>query len=428
MTLRLTAAALVLVSSVAFAAPTFYADVLPILQESCQECHRPEGVNIGGMVAPFSLMTYEEARPWAKAIARKVEAREMPPWHAAKQFDGVFANERVLTDAEIETLVRWAETGARAGTPADAPSERSFANHDGWMIGEPDLVVPMPEPFFVDDDVYDLYTAFAVDLTEEQLPGDRWITAFQCKPGSKFIHHFNCHLLPPGKDGYLPPKPDSPISSSISPRGAGQYIGGVSSGTDASVFPDGMGIPLPKGTRVTFDIHYHKEPGPGTGGYDQSEIGFRLTDQQPVRQMGAGPGPLFIFDINIPPNAEHYQLGPISQTFKQDADIISLMPHMHKRGAAAKFELFYPDGTNEVILEVPKYDFEWQTVYYLKDFKRVPAGTRVEFTAWYDNTPEKAALRNFDHNKTVTFGQTSNDEMMMGFMMTAEVDSESSSD
>jgi hypothetical protein len=252
------------------------------------------------------------------------------------------------------------------------------------------------------------------------LPDDAWITAFQCKPGSKFIHHFNCHLLPPDKNGHLPPKPDTPISTTISPRGAGQYIGGVSSGTDASLFPEGMGIPLKKGTRVTFDIHYHKEPGPGTGGYDRSEIGFRLTNEPPVRQMGGGPGPLFIFNINIPPDAVHYQIGPIRQTFNHDTDIISLMPHAHKRGAAAKFELFYPDGTSEVILDVPNYDFEWQTVYYLNELKRVPAGTSVEYTAWYDNTQEKGDVYNFDHTKTVHFGQTSNDEMMMGFMMTAE--------
>jgi hypothetical protein len=396
--------------------PTFYRDILPVLQENCQECHRPAGTNYGGMVAPMSLMTYEETRPWVKSMVKQVVSREMPPWDAALEHVGTFRNERVLTQDEIDLIQRWADSGAPRGNPADAPAPREFRNSDGWMIGEPDLVVPMPEPFHVSDDVDDLYAAFYVDLTEEQLPRDRWITAFQCKPGSTIIHHFNCHLLAP-VDGKLPPTQGFPDTEKgeIAPQGAGQYIGGVSSGTDANVYPPGFGRELAKGSRVTFDIHYHKEPGPGTGVTDLSHIGFKLSDEPPERVLG-GAGTQFFFNIEIPPGAKDYQLGPLQYTYFQDTDIIGLMPHMHMRGARAKFEAFYPDGTSEVLLHVPNYDFAWQTVYYFNEFKRLPAKTRLEFTAWYDNSEEMAEERGFDHTQTVTYGQKSTDEMMMGFV------------
>ncbi len=405
------------------AAPTFFQDVLPILQANCQECHRAAGANFGGMIAPMALTSYEEVRPWAKAIVGQVRAREMPPWDADPSFRGVFANERSLTEEEIRTIERWVEMGAPRGDPAGAPPPRTFQSTDGWLIGEPDLVIAMPEPYFVADDVADLYAAFSVELTEDQLPGDRWITAFQCKPDSPIIHHFNAHLLAP-TDGKLPPPPGFPKTElgQIAPVGAGQYIGGTASGTDANRYPEGFGLLLRKGTRVTFDIHYHKEPGPGTGLWDRSEIGFRLTDKPPARQLSAGAGLLTTMNIEIPPGASRFQIGPVARTFRRPMDIVSLMPHMHLRGTAARFEAFYPDGTSEVLLHVPRYDFSWQTVYYYRELKRLPAGTRVEYTAWYDNTAELAAARGFDPAQTVGFGPASTDEMMMGFMLCSEAE------
>ena len=405
--------------------PTFFKDVLPILQTNCQECHRPSGTNYGGMLAPMSLVTYREARPWAKAIAKQVTQRTMPPWDAAIEHRGVFSNERSLTDEEIAILNDWVKTGASRGNPSDAPEPVKFDNEDGWMIGEPDLIVTMAEPYFVDDDVVDLYTAFNVDLTLEQLPEDVWITAFQCKPDSGVVHHFNCMLLAP-VDGKLPLPAEftDTDAGEIAPSraGAGQYIGGVASGTDANVYPEGFGLPLKKGSRVTFDVHFHKEPGPGTGVWDQSAIGFKLTSIPPTRKLGGGPRLLTTFNLNIPPGDSHFQVGPISSTIKRPIEIVSLMPHMHLRGTEAKFEAFYPDGTSEVLLHVPEYDFSWQTVYYFNEMKRIPADTRIEYTAWYDNSEAHAAVQNFDATKTVKFGPKSTDEMMMGFMMSAEIE------
>ena len=400
---------------------TFYKDVLPILQNNCQECHREAGMNYGGMIAPMALTTYSEVRPWAKGIAQQVKAREMPPWDADIRHRGVFSNERSLTDEEIGTLAAWSATGAARGRPEDAPEPRVFASTDGWMIGEPDLIVTIPQAYFVKDDVVDVYTGFSVDLTEDLLPHDMWITGFQCKPGVEVIHHFNAHLLAP-VDGRLPPQRAAPESETLAPEGAGTYIGGTASGTDANRYPEGFGLLLKQGTRVTFDIHYHKEPGPGTGVTDsKSQIGFLLTSTPPTRRLGSGLGPLSQYRFSIPPGDPYFQVGPVRRTFRRESEIVSLMPHMHLRGIRARFELLYPDGTREIILDVPKYDFSWQTVYYFKELKHVPAGTEIEFTAWYDNSPERAAERNFDAAKTITFGRASTDEMMMGFVMSAAV-------
>lgn len=423
---RFTASLLVAAApAAAFAAdagsPTFYRDILPVLQQKCQECHRPAGANFGGMVAPMSLQSYDEVRPWAKSIVEKITSREMPPWDAAAAFHGVFKNERTLSDEQIALITKWVSAGAPKGDPKDAPEPRVFPGSDGWQFGDPDLVVPIPAPFTIGDEVDDVYTAFEVDLSALQLPKDAWITAFQCKPGTHIIHHFNCHLLPPDADGKLPPKRNSPLSSELAPIGAGQYIGGVSSGTDSSPYPDGFGVPIKKGSRITFDVHYHKEPGAGTAVTDTtSAMGFKLRFDKPPRTIGGVPA-LMRFDINIPPRDPAFQIGPVSTTLATDVDVLGLMPHAHMRGDKAKFEAIYPDGRREVLLDVPNYDFAWQTVYYYKDIKRLPKGTKVEYTAWYNNSPEMAAVRGFDSEQRVTFGQKSTDEMMMGFMMASPV-------
>lgn len=403
---------------------TFTRDVLPIFQENCQECHRPAGTNFGGMVAPMSLMDFKEARPWAKAIAREVSVRNMPPWDAAMEHAGEFANERSLSKADIETILAWVDQGARRGEPNDAPPKKEFANVGGWMIGEPDLIVEMPTAYEIGDDIDDRYTAFSIDLTEEMLPEDRWFSAFQCKPGAPIVHHFNLHLLTP-VDGVLPPMPDRFESDEITPQGAGAYVGGTSSGTDANRYPDGYGYPLRKGSRVTFDIHYHKESGPGTAVVDSSSaIGFKFTDGPAERMLSSGAGALMNFTFKIPARHPNFKVGPVSQIFKRDAEILALHPHMHLRGKSALFEAFYPDGTSEVLLSVPNFDFSWQTVYYYKNLKTVPKGTRIDYTAWYDNSPEKGAVANFNADRDVSFGQPSTDEMMMGFVMSAAIPEE----
>ena len=202
-----------LFSTVAFAAavdttvpdkPTFNRDVLPIMQENCQGCHRPEGLDLGGMVAPMSLLTYKEVRPWVKAIARLVMSREMPPWSAAEWQHGLFEGERVLTETQIQTIARWASIGAPLGDAADAPAPINFGANDGWAIGKPDLILTMPVEYLVEDDIEDEYATFHTTLTDEQLPEDRWIKVVQFKPTGSFVHHIILRPIGGRAPGYAP--------------------------------------------------------------------------------------------------------------------------------------------------------------------------------------------------------------------------------
>jgi hypothetical protein len=373
------------------------------------------------MIAPMALISYEETRPWATLMAQRVLNREMPPWDAHPDFNGLFSNERTLDDTEIAAIVGWANQGAPFGDPAYAPPLREFtATEGGWLEGTPDLIINIPVAFNVGDDIDDIYTAFTVDLTDEMLPENVYIQGFQTKPGVKFIHHFNAHILPPDSTGEFPPPPIQGESDTLAPVGAGLYLGGMAPGSEASMYPIGYGAPLVRGTRVTFDIHYHKQPGPGTGAVDdKSQIGFYFTREPPKSPVGGAT--MMRFDIDIPPGEPSYRMEQTSSPIQEESQIVLLMPHMHTRGKAAKFEALYPDGSTEVLIDIPRYDFTWQTVYYYKDMKPLPAGSLLKFTAWYDNSEEYSRERGFDPAQNVGFGQKSSDEMMMGFVMLAPV-------
>lgn len=378
------------------ARPTFTKDVLPILQENCQTCHRPAGRNMSGMVAPMSLMTYEEVRPWAKAMARAVQDRIMPPWHATDATHGVFKNERTLTQKQIDTIIRWVETGAARGDAADAPAPVQF--RDGWYMGDPDLVLSFNEPYFVEDHVEDLYHNITVTLTEDQLPEDRWITSMEFKPGSEVVHH---------------------VIAYASSGGAGSaerdHLGGLAPGTDAADYPEGYGKLLRKGSDFIFAMHYHKEAGPGTGKWDNTEVAIKFHPKDKPVQHPLETSPISYGPFEIPPYHSHWKVGGV-RVFDEDIDIISLMPHTHLRGAKAKYTAYYPDGTSEVLLDVPRYDFNWQTQYIFKEIKRIPAGTRIEWEIVYDNSEENGRKNGFDPSQAVRFGQPTTDEMDLGWM------------
>ena len=378
---------------------TFTKDVLPIFQEECQLCHRPAGQNVSGMIAPMSLVTYAEVRPWAKAIAKAVQTRAMPPWTAASEFNGVFKHERTMTDEQIATLVDWVRAGAPRGNPKDAPEPIDWPE-SGWTIGDgdPDLIVAFDEPNWVGDEVDDLYQNITVRVSEEMHSKDRWIKSVEFKPGSEVVHHIIALQTTPIEGGGM----------------AAGLIGGEAPGTDPNTFPEGYGILLPKAPVVTFDMHYHKESGPGTGVWDETSFAIEF-HEKPVTH------PLNITAINhgafeIPPNNPNWKVGG-AQTFNRDTTILGFMPHLHLRGVAAKYTAYYPDGTSEVLLDVPRYDFNWQIFYEYKDdgLKKVPAGTRIEFEMWYDNSPERAAI-GFNSNRPVAFGGPTWDEMDLGWM------------
>ena len=183
------------------AGPTFFRDVLPILQENCQTCHRPSGENIGGMLAPMTLVTYDDVRPWARSIARNVESRQMPPWFASEDTSGNFKHERRLSDAQIQTFIDWSSSGAVRGDANDAPPAKIFTvdGAQGWTNGVPDLAVSMPAPFWVNDEVVDLNTSFKHTLTETQLPEDMWVQGVEFKVGGPHVHHMCASASRPGR-------------------------------------------------------------------------------------------------------------------------------------------------------------------------------------------------------------------------------------
>lgn len=387
---------------------TFYRDVLPVLQHNCQTCHRPLGTNHGGMIAPMSFMTYPEVRPWAKAIARAIRSGEMPPWHASEDFHGVFSNERSLSREEIDTVLRWVARGAPAGRPEEAPPApvRVEEGSGGWSIGKPDLVVAI-EPFFVDDEVEDLNISFATVLSEEELPEDRWIQAIEYKAGSQVVHHI-CNVA-------IAPSPDGEPVDVDDPESFGRNgLGCIAPGTDARFLPDGFGTFLPKGATIRWGMHYHKERGPGTGVWDQSQMAF-IFSRTPVRHRVK-------FDIirstntwEIPPNHPNWEVGA-ARTFEEPTTILAYLPHMHFRGRGAEYRAFYPDGTEELLLRVPDYDYNWQTIYRYHEPKEVPAGTRIEVSMWYDNSPQRAQQARVVSDRAVGFGLPTTDEMMNGWI------------
>jgi hypothetical protein len=383
---------------------TFYRDVLPILQDNCQTCHRAVGANSGGMVAPMSLLTYDEIRPWAKSIARMAASRAMPPWFATEATRGKFHDERVLTDQQIETLTRWASTGAAAGNAADAPAAARFAQDEnaGWSFRQPDLVVPLPEPYAVADDVEDLNIDFTSVLTAEQLPADAWIQGLEFRVGGRSVHHMCASAFAPGEK-------ESFQVGELGRNG----LGCIALGSGPTFLPEGFAQLLQKGSRIKFSMHYHKEPGPGTGFTDRSELGFYFA-RGPVSHRAVYDA-IGNVSFEIPPGNDRWRVGS-AKKFEQDSYLLALWPHAHLRAVAARYELHTPDGATELLLDVPRYDQEWQVVYRYREPKLIPAGSRIEVTLWYENSVERANERRFDSRQATTFGPATTDEMMIGFL------------
>lgn len=371
--------------------PSFYADVLPVLQENCQVCHTPQGLDLGGMVAPMAFTTYEGTRRYAARIAEAVESGYMPPWHAAGEHRGQFSNERILAPADAATLIAWARGGAPAGDPADAPPPKRFTSSEtGWSIGKPDLVIQLPEPYLVHDSIEDQYVHIPVEITADMLPEDRWVKAVEFRAGSSAVHHIIADPL-----------------------------GGIAPGVEPTVHPDGYGTVLRTGTTVMFQMHYHKEPGEGTGVWDRSSAAIIFYEPGEVIEHVVEGDPLGMFEFRIPPNDPAYSF-KTQYTFQKDAEIVWLTPHMHLRGKAALYEITRPGEETETLLHVPAYDFNWQHTYHFKEPVHAPAGTRVDLTLWWDNSADNPA--NPDPDREVRFGEPTTDEMGFGFMNFVEVE------
>lgn len=356
--------------------PTYTKDVAPIFNANCVQCHRP------GDIAPMSLLSYDEVRPWAKSIQKNVESKTMPPWHADADV-GHFKNDRSLEDWEVETIVRWAKSGAKQGDPNDMPPAPAVAAAT-WRLGEPDVIVEFNEISLRaggPDRFHDL-------VGQTGLKEDAWVRAVEVMPGNrKVVHHV---ILWQGGQG-------------------DGWLGAWAAGMDPMVFPEGVGRRLKAGVPIVGDMHYHPAD---TAETDQTRIGLYLTDEDKVEKEMIN---LWIQNggFEIPAGDPDYK-ARARYTFQEDGYIMSFLPHMHYRGKSFTYTARFPDGRKEPLLSVSDYDFNWQTVYEPAEPIFVPKGTRIDCVATWDNSPENPA--NPDPTRNVRFGSESFDEMMIGFV------------
>jgi len=383
--------------------PTFYKDVLPVLQKNCQECHR------AGEAAPMALMTYKDARPWAKAIKEAVAARRMPPWFADPHV-GKFTNERRLSEAEIATLTAWADSGAKEGKGSDAPPPREFVT--GWRIGQPDAVFEMPEEFDVPASGTIEYTYFIVPTNFTE---DKWVQMAEARPGDRtLVHHIigfvrepNSKWLrdyPAGK-GFVPNRKGG--GERRGEEGMGEFLTGFAPGAPPEILRSGQAKLIKAGSDIVFQMHYTAN---GKSGKDRSRVGMVFAREEPRQRVLtlAAANSKFVIPAGAP---NHRVDGAI--TLHADSELVSLLPHMHLRGKAMEIRATYPTGETEKLLWVPRYDFNWQLWYQLPQAKLLPKGTKIEATGYFDNSPNNK--HNPDATIEVRYGDQSWEEMMMGF-------------
>jgi hypothetical protein len=385
----------------AFAGPTFSKEVAPILYKNCVECHRPAAM------APMSLLTYEDARPWARAIKQKVASRQMPPWGADPSV-GTYANDVSLKQADIDTIVAWADGGAPEGSRAELPKLPQFT--DGWSIGKPDYVFTMQKPFSVpaDGTVPYVYITIPTNLKE-----DIWIKAVELKPTDRRVVHHIISTLVEGNG--TAPDPDPKLTRDPARKEIGGGLGGLVPGRLYGQFDEGVARKIPAGADIVLQMHYTTIGQPVT---DRTEIGVVVSREPPTNLRLEGGGAIPNMQFAIPPGDPNYEVVG-KQTFDRDTYLSSLYPHMHVRGKDATYTIVYPDGREEVVLRVPKYDFNWQLSYKLAEPKFMPKGSTLKVVMHYDNS---AANRyNPDPTATVRWGEQTWEEMMLGYYGTIEL-------
>lgn len=379
------------------AAPTFHKDVLPVLQKNCQGCHRP------GETGPMSFLTYESTRPWAAAIKQAVLAKKMPPW-GADPAHGKWANDPTLSAADKKTLVDWADAKAPAGNPKDAPAPRQFV--EGWNIGTPDMVIAMPKAYAVPDTGTIDYTRYILPLNFKQ---DTWVAAAEIRPGNRaVVHHVIAYLREPGSNWLQ----GAPIGEPIVKRpgndgGPRSQLVGYAPGVPAQPAKPGRAILVKAGSDVVLEMHYTTN---GKAATDLTKVGLILAKEPPVERLAGFSAGNNRFAI--PPGDGNHEVRAEIKV-PREAKLVNLTPHMHVRGKDFEYIAKYPTGEKEVLLRVPRYDFNWQHTYELAQPKLIPAGTIIECIAHFDNSPNNPS--NPDPKAEVRWGDQSWEEMMIGF-------------
>ncbi|TXT37316.1 MAG: alkyl hydroperoxide reductase/thiol specific antioxidant/Mal allergen [Planctomycetota bacterium] len=366
---------------------TYSKHVAPILQNRCMNCHRP------GQIAPFAMTSYDEVAGWAETIAEVVSDNRMPPWHASPNH-GKFANARSLPDDEKKVLLDWVKAGAPEGDRNDLPPPKSFT--DGWQLPrEPDLIVEMRDhPFEVPASGTVRYQYFSVD---PKLTEDKWVSAAEIQPGERSVVH---HVL-------VFAKTDSELRKF---DGEGAFLAAYVPGFLPQQYPSGMAKLLPAGAKLIFQIHYTPS---GKATKDLSRIGLLFADEKTVTHAVMTSEARKSGGLIIPPGAENSQHEANSPKSPVEVQLLNLMPHMHVRGKSFRYELQSADGRKETVLDVPRYDFNWQTSYQLAEPLRVSAGSFMHVVAHYDNSENN--FNNPNPKATVRWGEQTWDEMLIGY-------------
>jgi hypothetical protein len=377
---------------------TFAKDVAPILQERCQVCHR------AGTFAPMSLVTYEQARPWAKSIKQKVLAREMPPWFIDKNV-GVqhFSNDVSLTEKEIATIVKWVDGGAPQGNPADMPPPRQFPDGEQWQIGQPDLIVSLPQDVIVKAKAPDQWPDIVVDPA---LSEDRYIKAVQIitTKGHRVVHHIRTSIVEPEAGTRHSGQLDGNVALAVGEMGV--FLNEYAVGKGGDVFPEGSGRLIKAGTKVNFQFHLHSI---GEETPTNVALGIKFYPKGYVPNHVITSLTVGASEIDIRPHADNVRSDGY-MTLTKPARLLSFQPHMHSRGKAGCLEAIYPNGKPEM-LSCAKFTFKWHINYLYSDDEAplLPAGTVLHSISWHDNT--SANKSNPDPDAQVSWGERTVDEM-----------------
>jgi hypothetical protein len=380
--------------------PTFNKDVAPILYNHCASCHRP------GQVAPFSLLTYADAAKRSSLIADLTESRFMPPWKPVPGH-GDFKDANYLSDAELATLKRWAEAKAPEGDPADLPALPHFP--DGWQLGQPDLVLKMPQAFQIPAEGEDVYQCFVMPLN---LPPGTSVAAVEIHPGNrKVLHHSILYLNDDGTAqarDKATTEPGYRCFGGPGVRSAGS-LGGWVPGAKPHRLPAGVAMTVPQGSELVMQNHYHPSGKPET---DQSELGIYFA-KGPVEKTVFSV-PMMQRNLNIPAGDSNYR---VSATFVTpiDLEVIGIAPHMHLLGQDMKVIATLPDGQVKSMIWIKDWDFNWQGMYQYQAPLSLPKGTRIELQAVYDNSPANPKNPN-SPPQPVHWGENTTDEMCLAFI------------
>jgi mono/diheme cytochrome c family protein len=370
-------------------APTLYASrVAPLLRSHCADCHQSGGIG------PWAMDSYSHVRDYSRMIQEVLLTGQMPPWHADTDF-GHWANDRSLTAEETQLLLQWIAAGSPRGDGVDPLAEPLPSNHD-WPLGPPSFTVKLPAPETIPANGVLDYRHVAVELP---ITNDVWLSGVDIRPGNRLVVH---HVIVRAK------WPGGPDDGS----GYGVSLSGWAPGMMNSKFAAGTGKHLPQGAAIDLEMHYTTVGSPQT---DQTEIACYVLADRPERELTTRSA--IQTELNIPPGSDEARDAAV-YGFSKPATLYTLMPHMHLRGKWMRFELLSPNGQRETLLSVPRYDFNWQTIYRLATPRRVPAGAWLLVTGGFDNSAANPS--NPGPRKRVQFGLQSWDEMFIGFFDAAD--------